>query len=112
MTRPSNAVKAATVAKVLALSLLLGGSGVGYVFQKDQIHGLMQQVKDNDQTIHELVTRQKQLKALLEESTTRARLELLGRHFQLGLQMPGPGRTVTLGEPEIHRDAPVQLVNQ
>ncbi len=105
-------IQAATIAKVVALSLFLGGSGVGYVFQKGQIDGLAKQIKANDEVLNELETRQQSLKLKLEKSTSRAQLELARRHFDLPLVQPDRRHVLTLPEPRIDAPRIIQLVNQ
>lgn len=112
MANKSNSVNATTIAKVLALSLFLGGSGVGYVYQKGQIQGLQKQEATNELKIDELSRRSENLKVRLAGVTSRVRLELAGRQFQLGLQMPEPGRVITLQEPHIGRRSGIELVNR
>jgi uncharacterized protein HemX len=105
-------IQAATIAKVVALSLFLGGSGVGYVFQGGQIDGLAKQIRANDEVLNELETRQRYLKMQLEESTSRARLELARRQFNLPLAQPDRQHVLTLPEPQIDPPRKIQLVNQ
>lgn len=105
-------VQAATIAKVVALSLFLGGSGVGYVFQKGQIRGLAKQVAANDEVLNELETRQRNLRIALEASTSRAQLELARRHFNLPLVQPDRQHVLTLPEPRTNASRNVQLVKQ
>lgn len=112
MVNKPNAVNATTVAKVLALSLFLGGSGVGYVFQKGQIDGLKKQEEANVLKIYDLSRRSDNLKVRLAGVTSRAQLELAGRHFQLQLRMPDPGQVITLPEPRLERAAGIKLANQ
>jgi uncharacterized protein HemX len=105
-------IQAATIAKVVALSLFLGGSGVGYVFQKGQIDGLARQVAANDEVLNELETRQRILKLRLEQSTSRPQLELARRDFNLPLVQPDRQHVLTLPEPRIDPPRNIQLVNQ
>ena len=105
-------VQAATIAKVVALSLFLGGSGVGYVFQQGQIDGLARQIKANDEALNELETRHRYLKLRLEQSTSRAELEQARRRFNLPLARPDRQHVITLPEPRIGSPRGVQLVQQ
>ncbi len=108
----NTAIPATTLAKVLALSLFLGGSGVGYVYQKGQIHGLLKQRAAHDARIIELTRRADNLKVRLAGTTSRARLELAGRRFHLPLRMPEPGTVITLPEPALERGGGINLVTQ
>lgn len=112
MANRSTTVNATTVAKVLALSLFLGGSGVGYVYQKVQNQGLVNQRAANDLKLNELTRKSEILKVRLAGSTSRAKLELLSRQFGLRLRMPEPGQVITLPEPKLERTAGITLANQ
>lgn len=112
MTNQRTAITASTIAKVLALSIFLGGSGVGYVFQKGQIDGLENQAKSNDERIHELEERRKNLKFRLAATTSREKLEVSARLHKLDLRMPDPGQVVTLPEPARERATALKLVNR
>lgn len=105
-------IQAATIAKVVALSLFLGGSGVGYVFQQGQINGLDRQVAANDEVLRDLETRQQNLKLNLERATSRAHLELARRRFNLPLVQPDRQHMLTLPEPRIEPPRNIQLVKQ
>lgn len=109
--RPTS-VNATTIAKVLALSLFLGGSGVGYVYQKAQNQGLVKQLAANEIKKYELMRKSETLRVRLAASTSRARLELLSRQFGLLLRMPEPGQVITLPEPKFERTAGINLANQ
>jgi len=112
MANKSTAVNATTVAKVLALSLFLGGSGVGYVYQKGQIQGLVRQRDANEGKIYELTRRSENLKVRLAGATSRARLELAGRRFRLALRVPEQGQVITLAEPKPGRPSGIKLAQQ
>jgi hypothetical protein len=112
MTTQRTAITASTIAKVLALSIFLGGSGVGYVFQNGQIRGLNSQAKRNDERIHELEERRKNLKFRLAAMTSRDKLELSARYHKLDLRMPDPGQVITLPEPGRERATGIKLVNR
>lgn len=105
-------IQAATIAKVVALSLFLGGSGVGYVFQQGQIDGLARQLKANDDVLSELETRHRYLKILVERSTSRAELEQARQRFNLPLSQPDRQHVITLPEPRIDSPRSIQLVKQ
>jgi hypothetical protein len=112
MVNKPNAVNATTVAKVLALSLFLGGSGVGYVYQMGQIDGLIKQRDANALKIYDLSRHSDYLNVRLAGVTSRAQLELRGRHFQLDLRMPEPDQVITLPEPRLEGAAGIRLANQ
>lgn len=112
MNRSATTVNATTVAKVLALSLFLGGSGVGYVFQRGQIHEMTRQARANEMKIRDREFARNQLRVRIAEATSRARLELAARRFGLEMQMPDPRVVITLPEPAVKRLAPVDLAAQ
>lgn len=97
--RPA-AVQASTVAKVVALSIFLGGSGVGYVFQNSQIKGLEGQLKANAGVLGDLEITQHQLQNDLNQATRRDRLQELAQHFHLNLQQPPIEMLRRLPEPQ------------
>lgn len=112
MRKRQNAVQASTIAKVVALGIFLGGSGVGYVFQKSQISGLYRQKDANAEAIHELEQRRNKIKFAIEQQTTRDRLLEAARRFNLPLLEPPPERVITLNEPAIEPARPVSLAAQ
>ncbi len=51
--------------KAFLLCLLIGGSGVGYVWQKDQLTQLGQQIKKREERLQELMTASDKLRKQL-----------------------------------------------
>jgi len=99
MKNRQTAIQASVVAKVVALSLFLGGSGVGYVYQKNQIHALHRRATANEESLHELRQQRDLIKLGLEQTISRERLELSARLFQLPLGKPERNRIIVLPEP-------------
>jgi hypothetical protein len=90
--------------KAFLLCLLIGGSGVGYVWQKDQISQLDQQIKKRELRLGELENQSEKLRKQLAEWH---RPRFLARRIQeLGLGLVPPQQTQMwhLAEPE--RDLP------
>lgn len=112
MRKRQTAVQASTIAKVVALSIFLGGSGVGYVFQKSQISGLNHEKDANAEAIRELEQRRNRIKFAIEQQTTRDRLLEAARRFNLPLEEPPPQRIIPLPEPTIGPARPVSLAAQ
>lgn len=112
MRKRQTVVQAGTIAKVVALGLFLGGSGVGYVFQDSQIKGLNKQFGANEDQIRELKNKLQDLKMQIEQATTRQSLEASARHFHLPLQEPEPNHLIPLPEPEVRADRLVSLAVQ
>ena len=95
--------------KALLLCLLIGGSGVGYVWQKNQIYELGQQIKQRETQLDQLETQNKKLEKHLGTMRTPALLEKRIMELNLGLVQPLPSQVVRLPEP-LH-DTPVARLN-
>jgi cell division protein FtsB len=95
----SAAIRFGPALKAFLLCLLIGGSGVGYVWQKDQIRRLGQQIKDRETRLAQLVDenqkRRKQLGTLRSPPFIEARV----RELNLGLVAPQPMQVWRMGEP-------------
>lgn len=112
MSSRHNAVRAGTIAKVVALSLFLGGSGVGYVFQKGQIDGLAEQRKRNELAIGKLEQNLTELKLKLEKVTSEEQLGRNLRKFRIQLTKPDPRGVITLNEPSLAPARELKLVDK
>ena len=90
--------------KAFLLCLLIGGSGVGYVWQKDQISQLGQQIKKRELRLADLENQseklRKQLAVMLSPRALERRIQELG----LGLGPPQQSQVWRLTEPA--RDLP------
>lgn len=112
MSSRHNAVRAGTIAKVVALSLFLGGSGVGYVFQKGQIHGLAEQRKKNEFALGKLEQNLTELKLKLENVTSEEQLGRNLQKFRIQLVKPDPRGVITLNEPSLGPARVLKLVDK
>lgn len=113
MSKRQQAVQFSTVAKVLLVSLFLGGSGVGYVLQKGQIRDLMDQKARNESLIDELVNDQRRWKAEFNRATTRPQIHSYMLRHRLQMQQTDLREVVTMREPTIPgTHATVSLVRQ
>ena len=90
--------------KAFLLCLLIGGSGVGYVWQKDQISQLGQQIKKRELRLRDLVDQNKKLQKQLAER--RSPLFLVRRIQELGLGLVPPQQTQVWRLAEPARDLP------
>jgi hypothetical protein len=94
----SATVRFGLVVKALLICLLIGGSGVGYVWHKNQIYSLGQQIKLSETRLAEL-RRQNKLRsdqlALLKSPPV---LDARVKELKLGLGPPSPDQVVTLSE--------------
>jgi hypothetical protein len=93
------AIRFGPALKAFLLCLLIGGAGVGYVWQKDQISQLGQQIKKRELRLIELGHQneklRKQLAAMRSPSFLERRIQELG----LGLVPPQPAQVWRLSEP-------------
>ena len=112
MNSRHNAVRAGTIAKVVALSLFLGGSGVGYVFQQGQIHRLAEQRIRNESALYELDQARAGLKLELEKGTAEVQLRRNLQKYRSPLAKPDPRGIITLLEPALEPHRELKLVNQ
>ncbi len=95
--------------KAFMLCLLIGGSGVGYVWQKDQLGRLGQQIRKREIRLRELEMQNEKLAKQL--ATMRGPLYLGMRiaELKLGLERPQQGQVWTLPEPSREQpSAPVE----
>jgi len=113
MAKKNHAVQFSTVAKVLLISLFLGGSGVGYVLQKGQIRTLRMEREENARQIQELSDKLRRVDAELETAKGRAEILLgLERHnielgptdWQFVVTLPEPGEARRRADLEIARN--------
>ena len=98
----SAAVRFAPALKAFMLCLFIGGSGVGYVWYKNQISVLGQQIKERETRLAELQRKNKmaraQLDALCSPIALEARVKELNKKLNLGLAAPPVSQIVRLVE--------------
>jgi hypothetical protein len=90
--------------KAFLLCLLIGGSGVGYVWQKDQIAQLGQQRKKRELRLDDLKNQNDKLRKQLAVMHSPPFLERRNQELGLGLVPPQPMQVWRLTEPA--RDLP------
>jgi hypothetical protein len=100
--------------KAFLLCLLLGGTGVGYVWQKNQIYQLGQQVKHRENMLGEIGEQNEKLRKQLESMRTPKFLETQIKDRNLGLIQPQPSQVRLLIEPprEVKRSTEHQFAAQ
>src|SRR5215470_11118950 len=93
------AVRFGPALKATLLCLLIGGSGVGYVWQKNELLRLGQQIKRREQRLDVLECQNEKLRKQL--ATVRSPQYLEGRikELNLGLAQPQPAQVCRLPEP-------------
>jgi len=95
----SAAIRFGPVLKAFLLCLLIGGSGVGYVWQKDQIYQLGRQIKKRELRLAELADQNEKLRKQLATMRSPRFLEWRIQELGLGLMPPQPAQVWRLTEP-------------
>lgn len=93
--------------KAALLCLLIGGSAVGFVWQKSQIYELGQQIRKRETRLMEMQDSNKKLRDQLAMLRSPAKLDQRARELNLGLGQPQAAQVWRLIEP-----APTQPVNR
>ena len=99
----SAAVRFGPALKAFIFCVIIGGSAVGYVWQKSQIDELGRQIKQRERRLEELNYQNKVLRDHLATLRSRERLTERLQKLNLGLGMPQPNQVVLLPEPAINR---------
>lgn len=97
----SAAIRFGPALKAFLLCLLIGGSGVGYVWQKSQIYELGKQRKARENRLAELRDQNKKLSDQLSMLRSPPKLDQRARELNLGLGQPRPASVIRLLEPAI-----------
>lgn len=105
----SAAIRFGPALKAFLLCLLIGGSGVGYVWQKEQIAMLGKQIKSKEAEQRRLEVENGRLERLLANMRSPTFLELQIRKSGLGLAQPKDNQIIWLREPLAD---PVRAVNE
>src|SRR5215207_7152407 len=95
----SAAIRFGPALKALLLCLLIGGSGVGYVWQKNQIYQLGQQIKKRENWLDKLEDQNEKLRKQLGVMRGPQYLERRIKDLNLGLAPAQPGQIWRLSEP-------------
>ena len=95
----SAAVRFGPALKALLLCALLGGSGVGYVWQRNQIDELGRQIANRETRLAALRDQNKKLGDQLQMLRSPKPLEQRVRELKLGLGQLQPGQVWRLPEP-------------
>ena len=93
------AVRFGPALKAALLCLLIGGSAVGYVWQKTQIYELGKQIRARETKLAELQDSNKKLRDQLAMLRSPAKLDQRVRELNLGLGQPLAGQVWRLTEP-------------
>jgi hypothetical protein len=95
----SAAIRFGPAVKAFLLCALIGGSGVGYVWQKSQIVELGRQIRKRELRLTELSEQNEKLKKQLAMMRSLPFLEQRIRELNLGLVAPQPSQVWRLNEP-------------
>src|SRR5216684_242904 len=95
----SAAIRFGPALKAFLLCLVIGGSGVGYVWQKNQIYELGKQIKQREQRLSALEQQGEKLKKQLATLRTVQSLEDSIKKLNLGLGQPQISQVWHLVEP-------------
>jgi len=94
----SAAVRFGPLIKVFLLCAFIGGSGVGYVWQKNQIYELGRQIKQCEVKLDELLRQNKQRSDTLAYLRSPAVLDARVKELRLNLAPPKPEQILRLNE--------------
>jgi hypothetical protein len=106
----SAAIRFGPTLKALLFCLLIGGSGVGYVWQKDQIYRLGKQITAREIRLQLLATQNEKLGRELAARRSPQFLQTKIQQMNLGLLQPEPNQVWQLPEPS--RERPAQRLDQ
>ena len=95
----SAAIRFGPALKAAVLCLLIGGSGVGYVWQKDQLVRLGQQTKLREKRLEALERQNTKLRRQLADLYSPRYLEQRIKDLKLGLVLPQANQTTYMPEP-------------
>ena len=108
----SAAIRFGPTLKALLLCLLIGGAGVGYVWQKDQIYQLGRQIKQREVRLRDLGDQNEKLQKQLGTMRSPGLLETRIKELNLGLVQPDPTQIWRLPEPCREAPAPAHAGQQ
>ncbi|MBN2507779.1 MAG: hypothetical protein JXQ71_13910 [Verrucomicrobia bacterium] len=112
----SGTIRPLPAIKAFLLCLLLGGTAVGYVAQKNKIYELGAQITLREECLRQLQKENKARASHLGRLQMPQVIAMRVRELNLGLQPPQPGQVVWLPEPETPSPTngapPLQMVQQ
>src|SRR4051812_15024582 len=95
----SAAIRFGPALKAFLLCLLIGGSGVGYVWQKSQIDQLGNQIRKRELHLKDLQSQNEKLRRQIAYMKSPPFLEARIKELNLGLVPPQPSQIWYLKEP-------------
>jgi hypothetical protein len=97
--KSQSAIRFGPALKAFLLCALFCGSGVGFVWQKDQIDRLAKQYRAQEQRLATLKRQNEELRNQLAKMRLPQSLMARVKDMKLGLGPPTPGQSCTLPEP-------------
>jgi hypothetical protein len=94
----SAAIRFGPAIKAFLLCLVIGGSGVGYVWQKSQIEELGRQIRKNEMEVRALQVQNEKLRKQLAMMYSPRYLEAKVKELNLGLVQADPSQKWLLRE--------------
>jgi len=95
------AIRFAPALRAFLLCALIGGSGVGYVWQKSQIANLSKQIKEREMRLADLQDSNEKLRKQLATLKSPPYLDRRVKELNLGLGPASPTQVLRLWEPHI-----------
>jgi len=95
----SAAIRFGPALKAFLLCALIGGSGVGYVWQKSQINELGQQISKRERSLAQLHDQNKKLRDQMAMLRSPAKIDQRVRELNLGLVQPLASQIWRVTEP-------------
>lgn len=92
----SAAVRFGPALKAFLLCLIFGGSGIGYVWQKQQINELGRELRRKEQQFDQLRRQNESYSRVLAQMESPSELDARVRQLNLGLVPPHPDQIVRL----------------
>lgn len=93
-----SAVRFVPALKAALLCMLLGGSAIGYVYQKNQIIELGKQIQAREKRLTQVANDNKKLEKMIEALCSTTALEDRVRKMNLGLVQPVQSQILTIVE--------------
>lgn len=95
----SAAIQFSPALKAIAMCLMIGGAGVGYVWQKTKIYELGKTISKRETTLRMLQDQNEKLRRQLAMLRSPGFLEMRIKDLKLGLVQPQPAQIWRLTEP-------------
>ncbi len=102
----SGAVRFVPVVKTIVICMLIGGSAVGYVLQKNKLYDLGRQITKREISLDRLKMENSLLASQLADMQSPPKLAERVKQQKMGLFPTQPGQTIWLPEPTAAKPLP------